>query len=280
MLKRLGFLAVFLSTTCFGADAQHSAGDTFKDCDLCPEMVVLPTGKGWLGVHPLENPRFDTWREGVFDKPFAMGKFEVLQKEFQQCVDAGICSRPKDILFGHLPEAPVMGIDWNGTNQYVAWLARETGKPYRLPSRNEWEFAARAGTSTVYWWGDDFEVGKAICDGCRPVTSDRVKGYSRPQSAENPSIPPNPFGLYFMLGNVGEWVIDCNDTYSKYPIRNTSVPRQRQEPGDCEVRTFRGGHYRSGPSRITAAYGISGLKPTFAGDHFSVVGFRVALSVQ
>ena len=97
-------------------------------------------------------------------------------------------------------------LSWDDAKQYVAWLAKKTGKPYRLPSEAEWEYAARAGTRTRYSWGEELKPGQADCQGCGPV-------HDRARPTDLGSFPPNPWGLFDMEGNVAEWVEDCWHAY-------------------------------------------------------------------
>ena len=131
-------------------------GDTFRDCPACPEMVVVPAGsfrmgdlQGGGGDH--EKPVHTV----TIGRPFAVGKYEVTFAEWDACVSAGGCN-------GYRPDAegwgrgnrPVINVSWEDAQKYVAWISRKTGKRYRLPSEAEWEYAARAWTTTAYWWGN------------------------------------------------------------------------------------------------------------------------------
>jgi len=295
MYKLIAALAFLLMTDCELYAAQQKPGDAFKDCEVCPEMVVLPTGTGWLGRHPKEKYRGNPFREGRFDTPLAVGKFEVLRKEYAACVADKSC-RPAAGVSGFIPleENPVYGVSWNDAKAYVEWLAKKTGKPYRLLSRNEWEYAARGGTETVYWWGDEFRPGMAICRGCKiptgkptqrelfgeTVTALPSKSYSRPVPHSIGKLPPNPFGLYYMLGNVAEWVEDCMQEGASYQARDTSEPQLAPPAIICTDHTYRGGDYNSAPHWITPSVGRSGKEPDYSGNlsRREMIGLRVALN--
>ena len=106
---------------------------------------------------------------------------------------------------------PVINVTWDDAQRYVAWLSKMTGKPYRLLSEAEWEYAARAGTQTAYSWGDEIGKGNANCNGCGSQWDNK-------QTAPVGSFAPNAFGLYDMHGNVWEWVEDCfHDNYNGAP---------------------------------------------------------------
>jgi formylglycine-generating enzyme required for sulfatase activity len=131
-------------------------------------------------------------------KPFAISRYPISVREWNECAAAKACgfvAKGKD-------GAPVTNVSWSDAKQFVTWLAGTTHKPYRLPSEAEWEYAARGGTQTKYWWGNKFEPGLANCKNCTDVAS-----------AEQPvkvgSSKPNPFGLYDMGGGVDQWVEDC-----------------------------------------------------------------------
>ncbi len=140
-------------------------------------------------------------------KPFAIGKYEVTFDEWDACVKAGGCNgyRPEDPGWGR-GNRPVINVSWNDTKAYVAWLAKKTGNPYRLPSEAEWEFAARAGTTTPFAFGTTITPKQA--------NFGRSDGKTEPVG----SYPPNAWGLYDMHGNVWEWVEDCwHDNYGRSP---------------------------------------------------------------
>ena len=158
------------------------AGEAFRDCPRCPEMVALPpdgTGASW-----------------------AIGRSEITFDDWAACVEAGACRGGQDDHGWGRGSRPVINVTWADANAYADWLSRLTGARYRLPSEAEWEYAARAGTSTAYWWGDKIGRGHANCREC-----DRRWGGR--STAPVASFPPNPFGLYDMNGNVWEWTGQC-----------------------------------------------------------------------
>jgi formylglycine-generating enzyme required for sulfatase activity len=239
-------------------------GTTFRDCSDCPEMVVVPAGKfmmGWDGGDPDEKPA----REVVIAKPFAVGKFEVTFDEFNACEANGGCTRFKDAhTGGSKGRRPIVNITWDEARAYAAWLSKKAGKPYRLLSEAEWEYAARAGTTTKYAFGNtithdqaNFSYGK--------------EGEGR--TKEVGSYPPNAWGLYDMHGNVWEWVEDCYvGTYQGAPADGTA----RIFP-NCPTRVARGGSwdYQADDIRSSVRYQ---LKP----DWWPIdeAGFRLARSLE
>jgi formylglycine-generating enzyme required for sulfatase activity len=180
-------------------------------------------------------------------RPFAVGRFEVTFAEWDACVAAGSCNgyRPDDAGWGR-GRRPVINVSWADTQAYLAWLRTRTGQRYRLLSESEWEYAARAGTTTAFFWGD------AIGEACRYANledetlhlADRAHDDSVGCSdraaftAEVGAYEPNRFGLYDMLGNVSEWIADCAGEigYRRHPRDGSAVRR-----GDCAARGDRGG---------------------------------------
>ena len=156
--------------------------------------------------------------------------------------------RPGDEGWGR-GERPVINVGWNDAKRYLEWLSSKTGKSYRFASESEWEYAARAGTTTRYSWGDAIGRGNANCGkGC---------GDDYRYSAPVGSFAANDFGLHDMLGNVWEWVEDCrNGSYEGAPT-DGSVWRS----GDCESRILRGGSWNSDPRLARAAFRAGGLRP-------------------
>jgi len=224
-------------------------------CEICPAMVALPGGTFQMGSpvtesgrEPIEGPV----RE-VTVKPFAISKTEITYAEWITCVDAGGCN-------GHRPGAPAndampaAAISWRDASAYTKWLSAETGQTYRLPTEAEWEYAARGGTSTAYWWGDKFDAASALRDKVR----------------EAGSLPENPFGLQGMLGNVSEWTQDCYvNGYTDAPTDGSAVTS-----GDCSRRVVRGGSVKSSPAAHRAAN--RARLPVATRDR--QYGFRIVLS--
>jgi formylglycine-generating enzyme required for sulfatase activity len=168
----------------------------FLDCSQCPEMITIPGGA----------LVFDERRETI--APFAVGRFEITFAQWDACVAEGGCNgyRPSDEGWGR-GNRPVINVSWNDAQSYVQWLSQRTGQRYRLLTGAEWEFAARAGMTAQFSWGEQ----DPVCDqnarngaNFSPCADDR----SRPVG----SFQPNPFGLYDVHGNVWEWVEDCSDS--------------------------------------------------------------------
>ena len=145
---------------------KRKPGEIFRDCDQCPEMVVVPAGRFRMGDLSGDGVRDERPVHDVTVSPFAAGRYEVTFAEWDACVAGGGCThRPADSGWGR-GTRPVINVSWDDTQAYVRWLSRATGKPYRLLSEAEWEYVARAGSTTKYQWGDDVGTNKANCAGC------------------------------------------------------------------------------------------------------------------
>ena len=237
----------------------------FRDCPECPEMVPVATGYYLMGSASDENDRADNegphHRVTIF-KLLAVGKYEVTFAEWDACVAAGGCGghRPDDEGWGR-GRRPAINVSWRDAKAYVSWLSRKTGKRYRLLSESEWEYAARAGTTTRYSWGNDIGQNRANCEGCGSRWDNR-------QTAPVGSFPANPFGLHDVHGNVWEWVEDCwNGNY-----RGAPTDAIAWMSGDCEKRVMRGGSWNFTPRHLRSAVRYWDT----TGHRFKVIGFRVA----
>ena len=246
------------------AKPRRAPGTVFRDCPECPEMVVVPAGSFMMGSPPSEKDRDDD--EGprhqvTIPKFFAVGKYEVTVEEyrrFAKATDRGGSDGCyvldgkyfiKETLiswvspdFPQSDRHPVVCVNWNDARAYARWLSKKTSKQYRLLSESEWEYTARAGTTTRYNWGDDIGRNQANCFGCG-------SRWDNKQTAPVGSFPPNAFGLHDMHGNVWEWVADCrNPDYEGVPVDGNAWLS-----GECSERVVRGGSWGSWPEDLRAA---------------------------
>jgi len=249
------------------------AGETIRDCKYCPELVVAPAGSFIMGSPGNEPER--TRSEGpqhkvTFAKPFAAGKFTVTFAEWDACAAGGGCGahRPDDNGWGR-GDLPVVNAGWDDAQAYVKWLSSKTGKKYRLLSEAEWEYVARAGTATPFWWGSAISPAQANYNGAGVLyTGGGAYGEYRQKTVPVRSFDANPWGIYQVHGNVWEWVEDCwNDNYDGAPADGS--PRTT---GNCGSYVVRGGAWTMGPRDLRAANRIwYGAK-----DRNEDIGFRVA----
>ena len=233
---------------------RSAAGQVFSDAlksgGRGPEMVVILAGRFVMGCDAEGcDARSRPVHEVRIGRPFALGRYEVTFAEWDACVADGGCGdyRPDDWGWGR-GSRPVIWVSWEDARSYVHWLSRETGERYRLPSEAEWEYAARAGTTSAYHFGGlSFEICRYdnIIDqdwgGREHWCSD---GFGQ-QTAPVGSYAPNAFGLHDVHGNVSEFVEDCwNQSYEGAPIDGRAWLT-----GDCKSRVGRGGAYNSLPTR-------------------------------
>ncbi len=274
-------------------------GQLFRDCVQCSEMVVLPAGTFVMGSPATEAGRSAS--EGpqrqVAIKAFALAKFDVTRRQWQQFVSA--TARPvvagcewaglprdqsakaswRDLGFSQTSDDPVVCVSWNDAQAYVAWLRKRTGKPYRLPTEAEWEYAARAGSTTAFPWGDEASHERANY-GAEKCCSELASGSDRwLYTSPVGSFPPNAFGLYDMQGNAWQWVQDCYvENYAGAPKDGSAV-----ETANCPYRVLRGGTWGDPPRLIRPAFRNWAPPPRWPVDweyRSGGVGFRVARSIN
>jgi formylglycine-generating enzyme required for sulfatase activity len=245
-------------------------GASFRECardTSCPGMIVVPAGEFMMGspvTEPLRYPPEGPQHKVKISRPFAVSKFDVTFDDWDACVSVGGCPEVDDLTFRR-GKKPLINVNWTEAQQYVAWLSKMTGKPYRLLTEAEWEYAARAGATTAYYWGDQVGEGNANCDGCGSK-------WDRRSTSPVGSFSPNAFGLYDMAGNVWQWVADCNhDTYEQAPTDGSEWPG-----GDCAGHIMRGGSWLIKPPFLRSAFRVGA---PVDGRH-SDLGFRVARTIN
>lgn len=297
------FAMVFLSAALPAAAGTTPATvKSFKSCNVCPEMVIVPAGSFTMGAAPAELARIraagglrpsrspEGPQHRVHVNRFATGSHAVTRGEFAAFVNATSyktdaensedgCRNSNGF---HEPSSnwrqpgnvqaddhPVVCVSWNDAQAYATWLSRETGKPYRLLTEAEREYAARAGSRTAYWFGDRISTRQANINN-NPAMNGSPLG--RQSTLPANSFKPNPFGLYNVHGNVWEWVADCyHDRYTGAPADGSAWTR------DCssQDRVLRGGSWVAGPSRASSAYRVFDGEDSSALD----IGFRVAMTL-
>ena len=276
MIYRVILFCVALVATgpCLGAT-------TFRDCPQCPEMVVIPPGSFSMGsprpneeVHSNEGPHHKV----TISNAFAVGIYDVTFEQWDACVGTGGCNGywPASQGWGR-GKQPVIYVSWEEAQGYVRWLNDKlrsskpvapgsTGSgPYRLLTEAEWEYAARAGTTTAYYWGNTYVKGNANCDGCGSQ-------WDNEQTSPVGSFAPNPFGLYDMAGNVLQWVEDCyHENYARAPIDGSAWITNK-----CDNRVMRGGSWFNNTYYLRSSQRY-GVPPNY---HANNGGFRVAKTLD
>ena len=229
------------------------------------EMVVIPGGRFQMGCVSGKNCQGD-------EKPvhevrvasFALSKYEVTFEEYDRFTAATGRVRADDEGWGR-GRRPVINVSWEDAVAYTEWLSDRTGERYRLPSEAEWEYSARAGSTTKYSWGNKKGRNRANCDGCGSQWDDE-------KTAPVGSFSPNAWGLHDMHGNVREWVGDCwNKRYKGAPTDGSAW-----ESGKCGRRVLRGGSWLNLPGYLRAA----GRYRSTTGDRYFNIGFRVARTLD
>ena len=221
---------------------------------LLPAMVSVPGGTFTMGSNDdvSEKPI-----HRVAIKPFSISKFPITNREWKECVAAKACDYVPD---GN-DDAPVANISWNDAQQFIEWLSKVTQKTYRLPSEAEWEYAARGGTQTKYWWGDQFKSDMANCKGC-------AAAYDSTQALKVGSFKANPFGLHDMGGNVDQWAEDCwHRDYQGAPIDGSAWTDKT-----CASHVIRSGSWKNDTNYVRPA----SRDHYDTGIRYPTHGFRVA----
>ncbi|MEJ1160238.1 SUMF1/EgtB/PvdO family nonheme iron enzyme [Prosthecomicrobium sp. N25] len=218
---------------------QGRPGEPVVDCADCPEMVAIPPGAFDMGANELFEFEKPVHRVTI-GRGLLIGRREVTVKEWQLCISEGGCPAGSGGGGGDV-NLPASDVSWTEAKGYADWLSRKTGKRYRLPTEAEWEYAARAGTRTTYFWGAALLRERANCAGCNATPLRRAVSVG--------SFAPNDFGLYDMAGNVAEWVEDCwTENYKGAPADGSA----RAAP-TCRERVLRGGSFVNDPRYLRSA---------------------------
>lgn len=247
--------------------------DTLQDGQSGPQMVIVPGGEFKMGDHNGNGPDDEKPVRQISLQAFALSRFEVTFAEFDRFVAATSKRPPDDAQFGR-GKMPVINVTWEDANAYAHWLSQQTGMNYHLPSEAQWEFASRAGTSTTYFWGTDVNqacfyanvadtsAANSNSDWLQVNCEDGYQGL-----APVGQFPPNPYGLYDIVGNVYEWVQDCySDSYEVL-----AKDGRAHENSFCRRRVARGGAWSSPSWELRASHRHS-FPPN---ERRNTLGFRV-----
>lgn len=270
------------------AEQDLKPGDRFKECETCPEMVVLPRGDFTMGStasqHGHETDEAPV-RKVTFSTRIAVARYPVTVSEFDtfvtvtgyrpgggcRLVEAGRWVDKSELSFRNpgfkqTSDHPVVCVNWNDAKGYTDWMTARLGGEYRLPTEAEREYATRAGTTSAFWWGNEIAPAQAAYDWSLAFGSGQ-RGEALRGTMPVTSFAANPWGLYQMHGNVSEWVEDCwNDSYRAAPVDGTAW-----QSGDCRRRVLRGGSWGYAPKDLRSAY-REGATLSFRNFNF---GFRV-----
>lgn len=258
------------------ADAQHP----FQDCELCPLMVPVPAGSFRMGSPQRELSRSEDegpMRDVTISKRFAVAAFEITVEQWRVCFETGGCTYQPGAVGAGYKKDPVLHVSWHDAQQFVGWLAAETGKPYRLLTEAEWEYAARAGTTTPFHTGDVLTGRDANFDKALPyppaLDPAPLDPFRRRWAKPVGQYQPNAFGLFDIHGNASEWVQDCYDP--KAYVSFQSYPSANETDAPTCKRVVRGG-----ASHNSGAYGRSANRHAFPAEARTIdVGVRVGLTL-
>lgn len=263
--KAFAVLVLPLSTISCSESTSYTSEfftDKLNDGTNGPQLSVIPVGKGIAGEeHSASTGYLGPQRSIKNSKAFAITRSEITFAQYEKFANATNRPVPDDRGWGR-GDMPVINVSWMDATAYATWLTEQTNQYYRLPSETEWEYAARAGTKTVYWWGNEYIQSKEHCDrdlgNCRPGTEAAQPWISGRYDA-------NPYGLYDVSSNVAEWVLDCDEEKIR---SNDTTP---VKTGDCENRIVKGGSYtdRAQNTRLSARDAVS------IDAQYPSIGFRL-----
>jgi formylglycine-generating enzyme required for sulfatase activity len=247
--------------------------DSFKECDVCPEMVVVPKGSFTMGT-PTSEPDRDVGEDPLhrvnIPRPFAVARFKISFDEWDACIADNGCDgiRGDDNGFGR-GRLPADGISFEAAKSYLAWISRKLGRTYRLPSESEREYFTRAGTTTPFWFGKTISAQQANYSASTPYANGpRGEDSKGPKPVD--AYMPNKFGLYQVHGNGWEWTEDC---YNKRYTQDTPADGSPWREGDCTKRMLRGGPWNWSANMLRSGYRYG----AYVGSGY---GFRVVRTLN
>lgn len=289
-------VSLLLPADSSAADAELKPGAGFSECRNCPTMLVVPAGEFLMGSPPDEAERRDNEPQHrvAIARPFALSATAVTWNQWEACVrdrwcegaaiDAALRLNPDGTANANYRDygrgtRPAVGMNWYDAQNFVGWLNWKTGEDdaYRLPSEAEWEYAARAGTTTAYPWGSELDYnhgnfgmrGHELRGGFAEGRDVWVN-----ETAPVASFPPNAWGFYDMHGNIFEWTQDCHEA----DFAHAPVDGSANTEGDCSVRVFRNGTFTSNPYMQRSARRGAPYPATTRGRDY--LGFRVAKTLE
>lgn len=244
------WLACSLFAAC-AVNAQERDATEHRGCPSCPTMIAVPAGSFEMGA-PVSEPQSSYVERPVHTVTvpgFWMSETAITFGQWGACVSAGGCSHVPDDQGWGGGSRPVVDVNWHEAREYVQWLSEQTGQTYRLPTEAEWEYAARAGSTTRYSTGNCIDTSQANFQGGAPAPG-CPGGLYREQTSPVETFAPNAWGLYEMHGNVWEWVEDCwHGNYDGAPDDGSAWTGS----GQCDAAVLRGGSWSMGGRSIRSA---------------------------
>ena len=239
---------------------------------VVPEMIPIPTGSFRMGdIQGDGFPWMSPVRTVQINYRLAIGRYEVTFEEYDYYATATGKNLPNDMGWGR-HRRPVINVSWQDAVDYTMWLSEQTGNRYRLPTEAEWEYVARAGQETSYWWGNDIIQGMANCLVCGSQWDDK-------QTAPVGWFKPNNFGIHDTAGNVWEWTEDCwHENYKQGPIDGSAWLEARG--GDCRQRVIRSGAWNTELVRSANRFKVFADFRGIPGSRNDFTGFRLAQDLE
>ena len=269
--KRIAIIVIVVAVALAGVLANKKVRFQLQHGTEIPEMVFISGGEFVMGSDPAtdaDSQGAEQPAHRVQVRDFYIGKYEVSFDEYDLYAHANHIEPPGDNGFGR-GKRPVISVSRAGAQAYANWLGEQTGDRYRLPTEAEWEYAARAGTRTRYWWGDDVDQDGKVWANCYSCTRQWDK------TAPAGQFPANDFGLHDTAGNVWEWVQDCwHDSYAGDSRPNDGSAWE--DGGDCDHGVLRGGSWYDAPLTLRSAYRFEGGSAA----RYYFRGFRLARDIE
>ena len=233
-----------------------------------PEMISIPTGSFFMGNK--DDPLSIPVHKVTMSKPFAMSKYEITFDDYDMFAQATNRTLPDDNRWGR-GNRPVINVSFEDARAYAKWLSETTGKKYRLPTESEWEYVARAETTSLFWWGDDLKEATGRAN-CRRGCNSKFSGLFGAKTAPVGTYPANSFGVYDTAGNVSEWVDDCfAEDYTLHPKNGQAMVIK-----NCDSHVVRGGSAKDNAERLS-----SHIRDYQRAEIFDVhLGFRVVMELK
>lgn len=233
-----------------------------------PEMISIPTGSFFMGNK--DDPQAMPVHKVTINKPFAMSKYEITFDDYDMFAQATNRTLPEDNRWGR-DNRPVINVSFEDARAYANWLSKTTGKKYRLPTESEWEYVARAETTSLFWWGDNLSEAAGRAN-CRRGCNSKFSGLFGAKTAPVGSYPANGFGIYDTAGNVSEWVEDCfAEGYTLHPKNGQAMVIK-----SCDAHVVRGGSAKDNAERLA-----NHLRNHYRTEIFDAhLGFRVVMELR
>jgi len=245
--------------------------DRLRNGNFGPEMVWVPAGSFRIGDLQGGGEKDEQPVHEVSIKRFASSRYEITFSDYDKFATATRRKKPNDEGWGR-GIRPVINVNWEDARAYSNWLSRQTGHKYRLPTEAEWEYAARAGSKTKYWWGNSIGSNNATCNKCNSQWGWDAQNMTAPVG----SFKANPFGLYDTVGNVYEWT--CSEYGVEVKANKKELVKYNGKEQVCvnrktknKFRVIRGGHWLSDPEDNRAAHRFE----SWLGYRVNFIGFRV-----